>query len=89
MQEFTIFLIDVTHTFDALVLVMQHPQRADLYQAIATDLPEPRIIPAFSSQFLPATRLHQILALPKDYRIVTVPEVCDAPPPRLYAWAIW
>ncbi|MBA3826273.1 MAG: lantibiotic dehydratase, partial [Ktedonobacterales bacterium] len=42
--------------------------------------PAPRVVPAFSSQFLAATRIHQVLALPKDYRLVTVAEVCDAPP---------
>jgi len=71
------------NTLDAPIFVRQHHQREDLYRAIQIDLPAPRIIPLISSQFLPATRTHQHLALPKDYRLVTVPEVCDALPAQI------
>ena len=70
------------NTLDGVLFSEQNPQRADLYAAIAIDLPEPRIVPAMSSQFLPATRIQQSLALPKDYRLVTTTEVCEAPPSR-------
>lgn len=70
------------NTSDAPLFVLQHPHPDDLFQSIASDLPEPRVVPVFSQEFFPATRTHQILAQPKDYRLVTVPEVCEALPAR-------
>jgi hypothetical protein len=71
------------NTFDSPIFVFQHPRPNDLLQSIAGDIPEPRIVPVISQAFWPATRIHQIFAQPKDYRLVTAPEVCDAAPDHL------
>lgn len=67
------------NTLDGVLFTEQNPQASDMYAAMAQDIPFPLILPLASSQFLPSTRTQQSLALPKDFRLITSTDVCDAP----------
>ncbi|MBA3824709.1 MAG: lantibiotic dehydratase [Ktedonobacterales bacterium] len=67
------------NTLGSLIFTQQHPQISDLYAATEQDQPEPQILQLTSSHLVPATRSYQSLVLPKDIRLITSTDVCDAP----------
>ncbi len=70
------------NTLGVQLFTGQHPHISDLQAAIAQDLPEPQILPLAPSYLIPASRSQQALALPKDFRLITSNDICDASPDR-------
>jgi hypothetical protein len=58
------------NTLDNLALAAQHPQFADLLQAIGGDQPEPRVIPVFPRHAVAGKRLHPAFIRPTDWRLL-------------------
>ena len=58
------------NTLNVISLVAQHPAFPELLQAIATDLPEPRVAAIFPRDSFPAKRASAALTLPKDWRLL-------------------
>ncbi|HEU5231193.1 MAG TPA: hypothetical protein VFU49_25450, partial [Ktedonobacteraceae bacterium] len=58
------------NTLDVIALAGQHPAISDLFQAIAADFPEPRVVPLFPRSTIPAKRMRAVLTLPKDWRFL-------------------
>jgi hypothetical protein len=58
------------NTLDNIALASQTPLLPDLLQAIAIDLPEPRIVPIFPRHAVAGKRLHPAFTLAKDWRLI-------------------
>lgn len=79
MGEFHIAM----NTLQILTFLMQYPEPQDILHNTIVDLPEPRVLPIFSKQYLPLTRVRPILTTPKDFRIVYAPDACPDPHSRI------
>src|SRR5262249_46397025 len=64
-------------------LVVQHPDPSELFEAMATDLPGARVVPAGSRAAFPIKRGQDALTLPKDWRLLSGIDLCDAPASRI------
>ncbi len=67
------------NTLDGNLFTEQNPNVEDMFAAMQEDVPFPLVLPLASSLALPSPRIQQSLALPKDVRLVTTFDVCDAP----------
>ena len=65
------------NTLNNLLFTLQNPEVAEMYTAIGEDIPEPQVFPITASQFLPATRIQQALALAKDFRLAVATDSYD------------
>ncbi|HEY7414026.1 MAG TPA: lantibiotic dehydratase, partial [Ktedonobacteraceae bacterium] len=67
------------NTLDLMLLVSQHPAPAELFQAVAADLPAPRVVPVFSKHTLRGKRTHATLTLPEYLRFISAIDTCGIP----------
>ncbi len=79
MGEFHIAM----NTLQIMAFLMQHPEPQDILYNTVLDLPEPRVLPVFSKQYLPLTRVRPVLTTPKDFRLVYAPDACPDPHSRV------
>lgn len=67
------------NTLQIMTFFMQYPAPQDILEQTMLDLPEPRILPVFSRQYLPFTRVRPFLTTAKDFRLVYSPDACSEP----------
>jgi hypothetical protein len=79
MGEFHIAM----NTLQILTFLMQYPEPQEILSNTIVDLPEPRVLPIFSKQYLPLTRVRPILTTAKDFRLVYAPDACPDPHARV------
>lgn len=68
-----------TNTLDFIALVAQHPSPADLWQAVAADQPEGRVVPIFSRHTIPVKRGHAALIQANDWRLIFGTDSANVP----------
>jgi hypothetical protein len=55
------------NTLDAVFFLLQHPSPQDLFRAIKSDLPEPRLVPVIPLNWERPKRVRNVLHLSKDF----------------------
>lgn len=64
------------NTLQITAFLAQHPTPEDILQAVALDVPAPRVLPILSKDLFPIYRLRPSLVTPKDFYLVYTPDVC-------------
>ena len=72
-----------TNTMSAAPLVSQHPSPEDLFQAIAVDLPRPRVVPVLPKNAPVPRRAAPVLCSPEDFLLAFGDGAPGIPPARL------
>lgn len=70
------------NTLDTMLMASLHPTPSDLLQAMATDMPESRVVPIFPRHVMPVKRSHPAFTLPKDWRLIFSVDSGNVPPGR-------
>src|SRR5579883_679240 len=70
------------NTLDTILMASLHPTPSDLLQVMATDMPEPRIVPIFPRHVMPVKRSHPAFTLAKDWRLMFSVDSGNVPPGR-------
>jgi hypothetical protein len=69
-----------SNTLSNSLFLEQHPSVAELFEALESDLPAPRLVPVPPRDWPAMTvRMLPLLISPKDFRIIVAPEAHDVP----------
>jgi hypothetical protein len=72
------------NTLTSAFFLAQHPAQEELFQALETDQPEPRVVPISPKEWPEMTaRIHPALVLPQDFRLASTPDAYGSPEWRI------